>query len=506
MPHCLYDSPDPTPYKSHPLYRFRRLIIINAVIGLFLHVLAIASSRGNVIVWVFGIIILLASASLALVDLFVWDHKKREEKLSMAMGWPSCSCLAERTQPCLVSPHDHHDRGNAPSHFSWFQSCPAHPTGPCPSTLQPCYTATTDQVQIHPHALRTIPCNDTHSPGWPLRPIMILDFLLAGLLAWWATMEIVSSPNWSYYYGDGASTVVRAYATLPTLVAAVLHAKCWWRAFRAREKEAWARQLGVQVCFGVAERRGRGRARGGYEEIVDRDPGATRRHGDGGTYTYRARDRGRDVEAGLPPVRYCRRTSCAAGAGKMTTAAESSSAGPRPGPGTGTAAHGLDLVGNTLRTAVAELNREARRALQFKAWPGPNPCSSVLTRQVSDPGETEPLLPRTRTGTECCQQHQEGIKPAMNNSGNNDDDDDDGRSCTRAPVPHAHAHDPTPSDLTPSSRSSSSSNRRTSLHDYDNNNDDGDDDDSITVVKKAAKNKTKNKNGRKTTGAREIEF
>lgn len=79
--------------------------------------------------------------------------------------------------------------------------------------------------------------DDKESPIWPVRWIMILDLLMALVLLWTWCAELGVSTD--YYSGN---TVLMAYATVPALIAFILHCQCFWKAFREREKQRWKKE------------------------------------------------------------------------------------------------------------------------------------------------------------------------------------------------------------------------------------------------------------------------
>lgn len=222
MPSLLFRSTSPL-YKSHPLYFFRRFIIVSALTGILLHALGAATANEYTIaVWIWGGFTLIASATLALADLFIWAHQKHEEVVTrLEHDRRICRTCDAQIQP-----------GEDLNGASVAGACIAPQ-----DTL-------VNMITQNDHS----DGNDDDKPKWPVRWIMILDFLLTGVLCWmlFCEMFIADSAQYGQYYPD-PGFLVRPWAIVPMGFCLVLHARCWWRQFRAKEKEAWLRRLTLGI-------------------------------------------------------------------------------------------------------------------------------------------------------------------------------------------------------------------------------------------------------------------
>lgn len=238
-------SPSPTNpssplYKSHPLYFFRRFIIISAVIGILLHAISAASADVYTFaLWIWGGVALLASGCLAVADLVIWAHQKHKEDMNrLGRAKNICRICAERIESG--------DNANL-------------------ATVAGITTSSQDAL------LDVITRNDDgdgegdDKPKWPVRWIVILDFLLTGTLCWIFLYEMFITNTDQYEYYESGSLLVRAWAIVPMGFSFVLHARCWWRQFRAKEKEAWIRGL----ALGIDRVRQDDDIEAGMERIVD---------------------------------------------------------------------------------------------------------------------------------------------------------------------------------------------------------------------------------------------
>lgn len=190
--------------------------------------------------------------------------------------------------------------------------------------------------------------DDDDKPKWPVKWIMILDFLLVGVL-FWILLWMLAAPIYPYWYYNPVGEFWKHYATVPMGYSMVLHARCWWRQFRAREKAAWLRGL-------ISEVNGAGR--------------------------------GQDLEAGLQQ----RFAGNSAGRNNETRRAGIESSGSTAG-GSSTVVESTKDLADAIKATVHQLNQESRKALSSKNWlPG-----------VSDLGERRPLL--SHESAHACTQH-----------------------------------------------------------------------------------------------------
>ncbi|MBA7491866.1 hypothetical protein ES702_02414 [subsurface metagenome] len=175
-------------------------------------------------VWDLAGMALVASALLALVDLIIWVCRKYEERTKRERDRGVC-----RVCSGWVDGGGEDNGGNvAAAAFS----------SPQQGTVVDITTRAEDGG------------GDGDKPKWPVRWIMILDFLMTGALLWMLVNEFIVVGAMSYGRYPPEMVWVSYYAPVPMAFAAVLHARCWWRQFRAREKQAWLRELGFILGIG----------------------------------------------------------------------------------------------------------------------------------------------------------------------------------------------------------------------------------------------------------------
>lgn len=167
--------------------------------GFILFLLALVSPEVDTApVWACGILAMVVSAKITILDLCMWVKKKHEEELTVAKEVQTRAiCWSCREAIHAVTPHaDHRVDDNEP---------PEHKT------------------------------------MWPTKWLMIVEFFLTPALIWLWFCELAVTMN-GYSYYDHGSVAFNVYAGMPTLIALVLHAKCWWSALREREKQRWGRE------------------------------------------------------------------------------------------------------------------------------------------------------------------------------------------------------------------------------------------------------------------------
>lgn len=167
---------------------------------------------------------LIASALLALVDLIIWVCRKYEDRIRRERDRGICGVCSGR----VGGGEEDNGRDVAGVAIS--------------SSQQGSFVDMTTRAEDGD--------GDGDKPRWPVKWIMILDFLMTGALLWMLLNEFIVVGAMSYGRYPPEMVWVSYYAPLPMAFAAVLHARCWWRQFRVREKQAWLRELGFSLGIG----------------------------------------------------------------------------------------------------------------------------------------------------------------------------------------------------------------------------------------------------------------
>lgn len=217
-------SSDPPVYKSHPLYRFRRHIIISDLAAILLFTVASLNSSSSSLeeYWFLAFIFVLLSGLLALADLWIWTVRKHDKEIKrykrecQQATCHNCSRLVNVELSATAS----------------GSGMPVMVAGDTDAGL----VLVSDEND-----------DDNDKQKWPLKWIMILDFLIVGPLFFIVFCAMINGNNRGYYGYYDYSQMYLCYATVPIAYSIVLHARCWWREWKARQREAWLRELGLSV-------------------------------------------------------------------------------------------------------------------------------------------------------------------------------------------------------------------------------------------------------------------
>lgn len=164
---------------------------------------------------------LVLSGLLALADLCIWLHRKQEKEREQAWERQGRLC-----RMCARRDDNGRDGVNVTQ----------------AAAIRPCHPVDASPITFDDYD------NDggNDKPIWPIRWIRMADFLLAGALLWTVVVVLnVSCPG--SYYEDAFSLawMTKYYSTVPIGYSAIVHARCWWRQYRAKEMQKWVRTLGL---------------------------------------------------------------------------------------------------------------------------------------------------------------------------------------------------------------------------------------------------------------------
>lgn len=174
-----------------------------------------------------GFPVVVVSGFLALIDLFIWSHKRYEEEDARKERERQEVEGGRICRVCARAVGDSGDGGGEQPGQEFLVNTAAR--GP---TTGNAVTTGNDGG------------DDDKKPHWPLKWIMIVDFLLTGALFWVLLAMIFSDTHstsfWDYnYFGER----FLYYASVPVGYSMVLHARCWWRQLKARQRDAWLKEI-----------------------------------------------------------------------------------------------------------------------------------------------------------------------------------------------------------------------------------------------------------------------
>lgn len=201
-------------WKTHPLYKLRKALLIVDGVAIFLALCDMLADYVSVGLRVFDVLLLGFSLGFVLWDLVSYSHQQ-----AVRLFLPRHNNV-RRQQSCNV-----------------------------------CASATTqNNADIEASAALHNGTNvagggghdDDHDDGdkldWPRLALVIIDAILAALL-FLSYITSLGAMNIPYGWRPPGLIFITVYAGMAVLVAAVLHAICFWKELMARRQQKWLRQL-----------------------------------------------------------------------------------------------------------------------------------------------------------------------------------------------------------------------------------------------------------------------